>query len=89
MPQNSKKLRVGSMDFTPASFSEAKQSVAEVIQKSNELEKGTSIHFANAYNIALAENDASYQNTMNVGDLVFTDGVLVVWAAKRLHPQYN
>ena len=89
MPQNPKKLRVGSIDFTPATFSEATQAIAEVIQKSSETGKGTSIHFANAYNIALAENDHSYQNTMNAGDLVFTDGVPVVWAARKLHPNYN
>jgi UDP-N-acetyl-D-mannosaminuronic acid transferase (WecB/TagA/CpsF family) len=89
MPRNPKKLRVGSIDFTPATFSGATRAIGEVIQKTNDAEKGTSIHFANAYNIALAENDARYYNTINVGDLVFTDGVLVVWVAQRLHPQYN
>ena len=89
MPPNPKKLRVGSIDFTPATFSDATRAIVEVIQKTNNAEKGTSIHFANAYNIAVAENDASYHNTINVGDLVFTDGVPVVWAAKRLHPQHN
>ena len=41
------------------------------------------------HNIALAENDLDYQNTMNAGNLVFTDGVPVVWAANRLHPQHK
>jgi N-acetylglucosaminyldiphosphoundecaprenol N-acetyl-beta-D-mannosaminyltransferase len=87
MRQKPKKLRVGSFDFTPATFSDATRTIVEIIQKINDAEKGTSIHFANANNIALAENDASYQNTINVGDLVFTDGVPVVCAAKRIHPQ--
>ena len=87
MRQKPKKLRVGSFDFTPATFSDATRTIVEIIQKTNDAEKGTSIHFANANNIALAENDASYQNTINVGDLVFTDGVPVVCAAKRIHPQ--
>jgi UDP-N-acetyl-D-mannosaminuronic acid transferase (WecB/TagA/CpsF family) len=26
---------------------------------------------------------------MNAGDLVFTDGVPVVWAARKLHPNHN
>jgi len=47
---------------------------------------GTSVHFANAYNIALAEHDQAYQELMNAGDLVFTDGTPVVWAGKRNFP---
>lgn len=44
------------------------------------------MHFANAYNIALAEHDRKYRELMNKGDYVFTDGTPVVWAGKRLHP---
>ena len=89
MVRNPKKLRVGSIDFTPATFGEATEEIAAIIEMNNPKENGTTIHFANAYNIALAESDANYQTTMNAGDLVFTDGVPVVWAAKRLHPQHE
>jgi len=89
MLQNRKKLGVGSIDFTPATFTEATQAIAQVILKTHNASKGTGIHFANAYNIALAENNRSYRNTMNAGDLVFTDGVPVVWAASMLHPQHK
>jgi len=81
------KFRIGSIDFSAASFGDATKAIEALI--SSPQTKGTSIHFANAYNIALSENDASYQSTMNAGDLVFTDGVPVVWAAKRLHPQHE
>ena len=82
-----RKALIGSIDFTPATFKDATQLIMEAIKNNKEV--GTSIHFANAYNIALAENDLDYQNTMNAGDLVFTDGVPVVWAANRLHPQHK
>ena len=87
MPEPLPKFRIGSIDFSAATFSEATQAIADRV--GNTQEKGTSIHFANAYNIALAENDHSYQNTMNAGDLVFTDGVPVVWAARKLHPNHD
>ncbi len=87
MPHNLQKFRIGSIDFSAATFNEATMAIAERI--SNTQEKGTSIHFANAYNIALAENNAEYQQLMNNGDLVFTDGVPVVWAARKLHPRKN
>lgn len=82
------KAKIGSIDFTPATFSTATRLIATVVSNSNadSTETGTSIHFANAYNIALAENDKNYQTLMNKGDLVFTDGVPVVWAGKKLHP---
>lgn len=50
-------------------------------------ERGLAVHFANAYNIALADDDRSYRDLLNSGDLVFTDGTPVVWAGRRLHPE--
>ncbi len=87
MPEPLPKYRIGSIDFSAATFSEATKAIADRI--GNTQEKGTSIHFANAYNIALAENDQGYQQLMNSGDYVFTDGVPVVWAGKKLFPQQN
>ena len=49
-------------------------------------ESGTAVHFANAYNVALADADPSYAAVMMDGDFVFTDGMPVVWAGRRLHP---
>ena len=87
MSKNLPKFRIGSIDFSAATFSQATKAIAESIR--NTQEKGTSIHFANAYNVALAENNAEYQQLMNNGDFVFTDGVPVVWAGKKLFPQQN
>jgi N-acetylglucosaminyldiphosphoundecaprenol N-acetyl-beta-D-mannosaminyltransferase len=79
------KFRIGSIDFTAARFAEATQEIARLTNTSQN--SGTSIHFANAYNIALAEHDRNYQKLMNQGDYVFTDGTPVVWAGKRIHPK--
>lgn len=48
-------------------------------------QSGTAIHFANAYNIALADTDAKYAAVLMAGDYVFTDGMPVAWAGRRLH----
>ncbi len=85
MPEPLPKFRIGSIDFSAAAFGEATKAIEALI--SSPQTKGTSIHFANAYNIALAENDQEYQQLMNTGDFVFTDGVPVVWAGKKLFPK--
>lgn len=46
---------------------------------------GVAVHFANAYNIALADADDDYRGVITRGDLVFSDGMPVVWAGRRLH----
>ena len=81
------KFRIGSIDFTAARFVQATHEISRLI---NNLQvHGTAVHFANAYNIALAEHDEHYQELMNKGDYVFTDGTPVVWAGKRLHPNQD
>jgi len=84
MPAAPPKFRIGSIDFTAVTFAEATQAIATLIN--NPQTSGTSVHFANAYNIALAEQDLRYQRLMNTGDFVFTDGTPVVWAGKKLYP---
>ena len=44
------------------------------------------IHFAPAYTIALAQRDPGYRSLLNAGTAVFSDGMPVVWAGRRLHP---
>ena len=47
-------------------------------------EPGTAIHFANAYNVALAESSCSYRKLLIETDFIFADGVPVLWAAQLL-----
>ena len=76
--------RVGSLDFTVLPLNDAIQLI--LATSTTPQQSGTAIHFANAYNIALADTDARYQHLMQQGDYVFTDGTPVVWAGRHLHP---
>lgn len=84
MRKSPPKFRIGSIDFTASTFADALAHIEAAALDQDQ--RGTAIHCANAYNIALAEHDINYQNTMNAGDLVFTDGTPVVWAGKKLFP---
>ena len=75
---------VGAVPFTVMPFSQVVREVMELGMEN--LESGVAIHFANAYNVALAESDPSYRSLLEGGHAVFSDGVPVVWAGKRLHP---
>ena len=76
--------RVGSLGFTVLPLSAAIDLVVHL--GSTQPTEGIAIHFANAYNVALADTDQQYQALMASGDLVFTDGTPVVWAGRKLHP---
>jgi len=52
---------------------------------SHQRDGGMAVHFANAYNIALADSDPAYAALLAAGDLVFTDGLPVTWAGGLLH----
>lgn len=72
------------MNFTVLPLSEAVDRVLEL--GSEPQVNGMAVHFANAYNVALADADPEYRHLLNSGELVFTDGTPVVWAGRRLHP---
>ena len=76
--------RVGSLCFTVLHLNGAIRLILD--NSASGQQSGTAIHFANAYNIALADTDARYQHLLQQGDYVFTDGMPVVWAGRRLHP---
>lgn len=84
MLEYSPKFRIGSIDFNAASFDEAIKCLLMKVTAGDDV--GTSFHFANACNIALAENDVKYQEVMNQGDFVFADGTPAVWAGKAMFP---
>lgn len=75
---------VGSLDFTVLPLDRAVQSV--ITLGLEPLDEGVAIHFANAYNVALAEKDATYGDLLKRGDAAFSDGMPVVWAGKCLYP---
>jgi len=74
---------VGPINFSVVPLAEAIDIVTRLA--SQPLDKGVAVHFCNAYNVALADDDPAYAELINNGDLVFSDGTPVVWAGKRLH----
>ena len=78
---------IGALDFTVLPFGEA---VRELLDASETIaEKGNpglAVHFANAYNVALARKDSDYAHVMQSGDFVFSDGVPITWVGKRAYP---
>jgi N-acetylglucosaminyldiphosphoundecaprenol N-acetyl-beta-D-mannosaminyltransferase len=79
--------RVGAIDFSVLPLAEAIDLVLAI--GSRRPEHGVAVHFANAYNIALADSDPEYRSLLAGADLVFTDGTPVVWAGRRLHPNLS
>jgi len=80
--------RVGAIDFTVMPFAAA---VATLMHASAMIEDlgqpGISVHFANAYNVALARKDPDYAQLLRSGDFVFSDGVPITWVGKRAYPE--
>jgi len=80
--------RVGAIDFTVMPFAAA---VATLMHASATIEDlgqpGISVHFANAYNVALARKDPDYAQLLRSGDFVFSDGVPITWVGKRAYPE--
>jgi N-acetylglucosaminyldiphosphoundecaprenol N-acetyl-beta-D-mannosaminyltransferase len=47
---------------------------------------GLSVHFCNAYNVALAHTDPAYARLLSEADVVFSDGVPITWVGRRAYP---
>lgn len=82
--------RVGSIAFTVIPLSEA---IDLVIDASGTVpigeagHPGLSIHFCNAYNVALARKDTAYAQLLVNADVVFSDGVPITWVGRRAYPR--
>ncbi|MFM8894556.1 MAG: WecB/TagA/CpsF family glycosyltransferase [Actinomycetales bacterium] len=76
--------RVGSLDYSVMTLDQASALVTELGLVRPPV--GVAVHFAPAYTNALADADQDYRELINQADLVFSDGMPVVWAGRRLHP---
>lgn len=74
---------VGGVSFDVMVLEDAIDSIAAY--GSRRPENGVAVHFANAYNVALADSNPAYADLLAAGDLTFSDGVPVAWAGRRLH----
>ena len=81
---------VGSIAFTVMPLSEA---IGLVIDASSAVpageagHPGLSVHFCNAYNVALARKDPAYAQVLAAADVVFSDGVPITWVGRRAYPR--
>jgi N-acetylglucosaminyldiphosphoundecaprenol N-acetyl-beta-D-mannosaminyltransferase len=78
------RFSVGRVPFTVMPLADAIDKVV-ACGSQRRLENGVAVHFANAYNVALADSDPAYAALLAAGDLVFTDGLPVAWAGGLLH----
>ena len=79
--------RVGAIDFTVMPFNAAVSTLVEASATIKDLgHPGIAVHFANAYNVALARKDPNYAQLLLSGDFVFSDGVPITWVGKRAYP---
>jgi N-acetylglucosaminyldiphosphoundecaprenol N-acetyl-beta-D-mannosaminyltransferase len=78
---------IGAVAFTVMTLPDA---VARVLAESTRRDgidgEGCAVHFANAFNVALARKDPAYRSLLSRGDLVFSDGVPITWVGKLAYP---
>lgn len=80
--------RIGNVEFTVMSFPDAVTTVLEQAANISHVgHPGIGVHFANAYNVALARNTRDYADLLNTADYVFSDGVPITWIGKRAYPK--
>jgi len=79
---------IGSVEFTVLGLHEAVDTVLDLPHRiAPDGHPGISVHFANAYNVALARKNPDYSELLNSADYVFSDGVPITWVGKRAYPQ--
>lgn len=79
--------RIGAIDFTVMPLNDAVQLTMDLPrQLPTSGHPGIGVHFANAYNVALARRNPEYAHLLNAADYVFSDGVPITWVGKRAYP---
>ena len=80
---------VGAIAFTVMPLSAAIDTVIDAsraVPVGDAGHPGLSIHFCNAYNVALAHEDPKYARLLASADIVFSDGVPITWVGRRAYP---
>lgn len=81
--------RVGSIAFTVVPLADAIElaiDASRTVPAGEAGHPGLSIHFCNAYNVALARKDPAYARLLAGADVVFSDGVPITWVGRRAYP---
>ena len=78
--------RIGMVDFSVLAFEAAVELILGLPDNlSSSGHPGIGVHFANAYNVALARKDHAYAHLLNRSDYVFSDGVPITWVGKTAY----
>lgn len=81
--------RIGAVDFHVLPLEQAVQLVNSLPSAlAQDGHPGIGVHFANAYNVALARKNPLYAQLLNSADYVFSDGVPITWVGKRAYPPH-
>ncbi|MCB9411301.1 MAG: WecB/TagA/CpsF family glycosyltransferase [Actinobacteria bacterium] len=79
---------VGPIPFRVAPLEQAVQAVLQAAAVVGDDHAGVPVHFANAYTVALADDDRGYASLFSSESAaVFTDGMPVAWAGRRFYPE--
>ncbi len=62
-----------------------KAELIEIVVKWAQGSQARSVMYANAHTLNLAFQDSGFRTVLNASDMVFADGIGVVWAARFLH----
>ena len=79
------RLPVGKVKVAAMTLNQASALVWEWILDGSDY--GHSVHFCNAYTVALVERDPEYASCLQAADLICADGMPVVWAQHWLHQE--
>lgn len=85
-----RRAQIGAVPFDVMPLAQAIDTVlarAQAIASPGGGHPGVAVHFCNAYHVALARGDERLTATLRAGDLVFCDGVPVMWAGARAYPE--
>ena len=73
--------KIGKIKFTKLTIDSAKQQVVDIIENVTHCHQGI---VANSYSLVLAHKDSEFTEICETADIVFADGLPVVWASKLL-----
>lgn len=84
-PLDHPRRAVGPVPFRAAAFPSA---IDGICSAAVDPAAGIAVHFANAYSVALADQDPSYAEVLaDPGSATFCDGVPITWVARRAYPE--
>lgn len=73
--------KIGNITFTKLTLNSAQEKVVDIIENATYCHQ---VIVANSYSLVLAHNDPEFAKICESADIVFADGLPVIWASKLL-----